>query len=217
MSTQVWQVLCDQEAFENCRKEAKFPYVVALARAVNALTFIRSVMSYLPKDAATPSSKRDRLNSYLFGSAIMYEVLNLIRDMGQTFQDDEMYQTGLRLLLAEPAARQIEKDHLKAVRNKAAFHFDVGVFRETISRGTRGECLFLAANGKKCIDLHYAYADIVAAEILVGHPAGEEEFQKVLADAASKTDKLVTDFINHTEALISYHLSRWGFTNHTPA
>lgn len=210
---QLWHVSCDQEAFEKCRTEAKFPYIVALARAVNALTFVRSVMDYLPKDVATPAAKRDRLNSYLFGSAIMYEVLKLIRAMGRAFRDDESYRNGLGLLLGDPAARQIEQDHLKGVRHNAVFHFDVDVFRETVDKGVSMECLFLTANGKRRNGMNYAYADIVAAEILAGSPAGKEEFSTVLADAAAKTDKLVTEFINHTEALISYYLPIWGFTS----
>ena len=205
------RVACDRASFERCRTDPKFPYIVALARAVNALVFARSVMHYLPKDVVTPSAKRDRLNSYLFGSAIMYEVLKLIRDMGRVFRDDDVYQNGLRMLLADPAARQIEQDHLKNVRHNAVFHFDAEVFRETIENGIPNECIFVAGATQVRAEIHYPYADIVAAEILVGWPAGQDEFMAVLADAASKTDQLVVDFVSRTEDLMSYHLPRWGF------
>ncbi len=205
-----WQVICDPQTFEICRKDEKFAYIVALARAVNALTFVRSVMS-IPKDINTPAAKRDRLNSYLFGSAIMYEVLKLIRAMGKAFQDDDIYQRGLRTLLGDPTARQIEQDHLKTARHGAVFHFDVDAFRETIEKEIPNECLFAYGQEKKRIDRHYPYSDIVAAEILVGHPAGNGEFALILQDAVIKTDKLVEDFINHTEALILHYLQLWRF------
>jgi len=209
----LWQVTCSQPAFESCRVDPKFPYIVALARAVNALLFVRSVMNYIPKEIVTPAAKRDRLNSYLFGSAIMYEVLHLIRDMGREFRDDDVYQKGLRSLLADPTAQQIEQDYLKKVRHNAVFHFDVDMFKEKIDNGIPHECLFISSTSKVRNDLHYPYADIVAAEILTGCPIGREEFPTVLADAAAKTDALVTKFVTYTEGLISELLPRWGFTS----
>jgi hypothetical protein len=213
VSALLWQVTCSQRAFESCRVDPKFPYIVALARAVNALLFVRSVMNYIPKEIVTPAAKRDRLNSYLFGSAIMYEVLHLIRDMGREFRDDDVYQKGLRSLLADPTAQQIEQDYLKKVRHNAVFHFDVDMFREKIENGIPHECLFISSTSKVRNDLHYPYADIVAAEILTGCPIGREEFPTVLADAAAKTDALVTKFVTYTEDLISELLPGWGFTS----
>jgi len=101
------------------------------------------------------------------------------------------------------------------VRHNAVFHFDVDIFRETIEKGGPGECLFISGSSRVRSDIHYAYADIISAEILVGQPAMKVEFNAVLGDAAAKTDKLVTDFVQHAEALISSHLPRWGFTVRT--
>jgi hypothetical protein len=61
------------------------------------------------------------------------------------------------------------------------------------------------------LGIHYPYADIVAAEILVGLPAGGDKFDSVLADAMAKTRDLATDFANRAEPLIAHHLHRWGF------
>ena len=33
-----WQVACGQERFEECQKDEKFAYIVALGRAVNSQT-----------------------------------------------------------------------------------------------------------------------------------------------------------------------------------
>jgi hypothetical protein len=205
-----WRVTCDPQSFEACRKDEKFAYIVALSRAVNALTFVRSVMS-IPKDRNTAAARRDRLNSYLFGSALMYEVLKLVKVMNKSFQGDGIYQRGLHTLLGDPTARQIEQDHLKTARHGAVFHFDVDTFRETIEKEPLNECLFVSRQSKKRIDVHYSYSDIVAAEILVGHPAGNGEFSSVLQDAVTKTDRLVEDFTKQAEDLISYHLQQWGF------
>ena len=98
------------------------------------------------------------------------------------------------------------------------FYFDVDMFKEKIENGIPHECLFISSTSKVRNDLHYPYADIVAAEILTGCPIGREEFPTVLADAAAKTDALVTKFVTHTEDLIQELLPGWGFTfNNFPA
>jgi hypothetical protein len=52
-------------------------------------------------DNPSPRAARDRLNSYFFGSAIMYEALKLVRAMNQLFSDDEIFQNDLRLMLKD--------------------------------------------------------------------------------------------------------------------
>ena len=205
-----WHMICSQPVFEKCCTDEKFPYLVALARSVNALNFVRSVMNYT-QDLETPASKRDRLNSYLFGSAIMYEALILIKTMNKGFRDDPQYQHGLRSLLKDPTAQQIERDHLIPARHKAVFHFDADMFRETIEKGIPNQCLFFSAKGRKRSELHYSYADLVAAEILVGASSADEDFYKVLEDAMQKTELLVSNFMDHAEKLIGENLAKWGF------
>jgi hypothetical protein len=206
-----WQSWCDQETFEKCRKDEKFPYIAALGRVINAFNFVYSVMTHSIGDNS-PAAMRDRLNSYLFGSAIMYEALELVRNMGKAFVGDDLYQNGLRLLLKDDAARTIEHAHLKPARHGAVFHFDAETFKETIDKGLSNECLFISARGQQSrMGIYYSYTDIVAAEILVGFPAGGDKFDSVLADAMAKTRNLATDFANRAEPLIAHHLQRWGF------
>ncbi len=206
-----WQMACDQPTFEKCRHDEKFAYIVALARAINAFNFVYAAMTRIVTDNS-PAAIRDRLNSYLFGSAIMYEALELVRSMGRVFADDDLYQGGLRLLLKEDAARSIEHPHLKPARHGAVFHYDAETFKETIDKGLSNQCLFISARGQRSrLGTHYPYADIVAAEILVGFPAGGDKFDSVLADAMVKTKDLATDFANRAEPLVAHHLRRWGF------
>jgi hypothetical protein len=81
---QDWRIVCDQSTFDKCRADARFPFVVTLARAVNALNFVNSAMVD-KKGRNDPAAMRDRFNSYLFGSAIMYEALRLVRAMKKPF------------------------------------------------------------------------------------------------------------------------------------
>jgi hypothetical protein len=205
-----WRIECDREVFDKCQEDPKFPYIVALARAVNALNFVHSVM-LCAGEGNGPKAERDRLNSYFFASAIMYEGLKLIRAMNKVFKDDAPFQNGLRLFLRDPVAQNIETMHLKPARNQAIFHFVPETFSETINGATVNTCVFAQARGNSKRNVRYSYADVVATEILVGFAADTEEFYKTLRAAMIGTRELVIRFADEAEKLIGYHTVRWGF------
>jgi hypothetical protein len=64
-----WHITCAGRAAEICRNDERFPYIVALARAVNALMFAISMATYIDMNSKEPSAMRDRMNSYLYGTA----------------------------------------------------------------------------------------------------------------------------------------------------
>jgi hypothetical protein len=205
-----WHITCDAETFERCRNDPKFAHIVTLARAVNALNFVNSVMvDSRGKD--DPAAQRNRMNSYLFASAIMYEALKLVRILNQPFRDDTNFQRGLRLLLKDPAAQQIERTHLNPARNQAVFHFTPETFAEVISKTSQLHSPFLSSRGKRRGNVHYAFADVVAGEILVGQLSNTEAFFSALPEAMAKTADLILRFTDSAEQLIAHHLKEWGF------
>src|SRR5258707_15398754 len=118
MSIGDWQIRCDRQTLDKCLKDEKFPYIVALARAVNALRFVHTAMRHAGGGDA-PEAQRARMNSYLFASALLHEALNLVEAMNQTFKNDSGFQTDLRLVLRDKAVRNLRQTHLNPVRNNA--------------------------------------------------------------------------------------------------
>jgi hypothetical protein len=209
-----WYVKCDQPTFERCKDDEKFAYIVTLARVVNAIYFVYSAISGISNDDS-PGAKRDRFNSYLFGSAIMYEGLALIRKMNQPFFEDALFQNGLRLLLKDKTAQQIERAHLNPARHGAVFHFDPNAFAEVIGQASCEECPFVSGRGSTRKGMSYQFADIIAGEILIGFAANTEEFYSALEHAMVETNALLNRFTGDAEELISQHLSQWGFKRET--
>jgi hypothetical protein len=205
-----WQVACGQGRFEECQKDEKFAYIVALGRAVNSLNFVYSAM-LCAGTGDSPDARRARLNSYLFASAILYEGLKLVRAMNQTFKQDEVFQEGLHNILRDKVAQTIEQAHLNPARNRAVFHFLPEFFAEMIASASCEECLFVSAHGKRRRDLYYPFADVITAGILVGLSSDTEEFSVILGKAMSDTTDLMIRFIDGAELLIAYHINRWGF------
>src|SRR3954453_18499242 len=187
---ELWKVKCNGEALAKCRNDEKFPYIVTLARAANALQSAHAILAHteLPD---TPAVNRDRFNSYLFASAILFESIKLVRKMNGAFKDDLDFQNGLRLLLKDAVVHQIEKNHLDPARHGAIFHFDPKRFAEMIAESNFDECVFTTGIGRTKYDVYHGYADEVAAELLVGALSESEGFEQKLADAMEITMDLV--------------------------
>ena len=209
-STKEWEITCDRQTFAKVRKEGKFPYIVALARAVNALNAVHSLLLSSPKNE-TPERVRNGMNSFFFASSLLYEGLSLIRKMNRVFADDVGFQNGLRMLLKDPVARKIEQSHLNPARNRAVFHFLPDEFKKAISKAADDRNVFIVAMGKKRRALHYAYADVLAAEMLVGMPSDNPEFWHTFKNAAKETVDLLIKFANDAENLIGDYLKATGF------
>jgi hypothetical protein len=121
--------------------------------------------------------------------------------MNKPFADDSDFQNGLLMLLKDPMAQKIEQDHLNPGRNHAIFHFLPGEFAKAIGKGIDDRHVFVAAMGKKKKDAHYSYADVLAAEVLVGVPADNPEFWVKFKRAAEETKELVIKFADDAEDL----------------
>jgi hypothetical protein len=205
-----WTVTCDREAFKRCQQEPKFPYIVALARAVNALNTSHSliVKSYR---VDTPEVIRNRMNSFFFSSALLYEGIRLVRKMKKLFADDDVYQQGLGALLRDPVAQRVEQMHLNPARNRAVFHFLPEEFERAIREENHPSCTFIGAHGTKNRHVHFSYADVVAAEMLVGIPSDKEEFWPAVRKSSEDTGALLMRFAESAERIIVRYLMMWGF------
>jgi len=201
------QIFGDAAVFTKCRGDKKFAYVVALARAVNALNSAHSLMQ-LAADKNTPAATRDQWNSYFFVSAILYESLKLIRAMGAVFGKEKIFQDTIQTLLKDKTAQKLEQTHLKATRRDAVFHYLPDRFAEAIAATPLNECLFASFLGQKRSDIRYDFADIIAAEIGVG---GRIDNSVVVNEMMEKTLNLAISFINQSEKFILDQLNGWGF------
>ena len=205
-----WEVVCGRATLEKCLTDERFAHIVALARAVNALRFVHCAM-LSAGTGDSPEARCGRLNSYLFGSAIMYECLRLLKAMNKPFMDDPAFQNGLRLVLKDKTAKIIERDHLDPAQNWTVFHFFPDRFADVLKHTASDGCLFVEGRGTRREDLYYPFADEIAAKIVAGIPEDSEEFFQVLGDAMGRTRALVDRFTEQAEQLISHHLKQWGF------
>ena len=111
MPEEILDIDCDAETFAKCQNDAKFAYIVTLARSVNALNFVAGALP--PSEAIdSPAKTRDRLNGYFIMCALFFEVLQLVEAMGKTFKDDGLFRSGLQTLMEDKTAKRIRRMHL---------------------------------------------------------------------------------------------------------
>jgi hypothetical protein len=201
------QIYGSPSLLKKCQADKKFAYVVALARAINALNSAHSLMlSTTGKDS--PAALRDRMNSHFFVSAILYETLQLIKKMNPIYGKEKVFQDSLQTLLKDKTAQALEQMHLKAVRRDAVFHYVPDRFAQAIAKTGATECVFASTIGEGKGDIHYGFADLIAAEMTVG---GRLDDAVVVSSMMETTLALVKRLIDHSENFIADQLNGWGF------
>src|SRR5205807_4725403 len=107
-----WELTCDKKTFDSLKTTDEFAYVLALARAVNALGYVHSTIPEATDADDSPDETRARVNVFLFASSILCEARNLVDHMKPLFGSRNTFN-GLQELLDDPAVQR-----LKLVRNK---------------------------------------------------------------------------------------------------
>lgn len=210
MKTPDWRIECDTVIFEKIKSHESFQQILALARAVNSLQFVIFAMVTDAQDFS-PAASRSRINSFLFGSAILYEGLLLVERMNKQFGGNEVFNKGLHTLLKDPVARTLRRSHMGPARNLAVFHYDSEEFGRIVNSAIVDECEFMAGRGNLSPESYFPFADTLAAEVLMGEANASEDFYERLGSVMSETRDLSLRFTKFSERLISKCLYDWGF------
>ena len=205
-----WEIASEGDALKKAREDPRFPYVVTLARATNALNLATTILPHI-EDASSPAGARDLWNSFFFTCGILYEALQLVKKMNKEFKDDDRFQKGLKTLLKDPRAKRVENPHWAPVRNRAVFHFDPSWFEEQLKRSAFDKCIFVRAEGKKKKGIYYPFPDELVMELMVGVAIESKDFEPKLHAMAKDTTALAIEFSNMAEDLIAHTLHEWGF------
>ena len=210
MQPNAWTLVCDTTTFERVKNEKNFQQILALARAVNSLRFAVSAMVTNANDIS-PTARRARINSFLFGSAVLYEGLLLVQKMNQQFGRNEIFQKGLHILLKDPSALRLQRKHMNPARNFAVFHYIPEQFGRIVSSATVDVCEFMVGHGNSGRESYFPFADTLAAGVLMGRSRDDDAFYEALGSVMSDIQDLATRFVDSSHKLILKCLKDWGF------
>jgi hypothetical protein len=208
MNAPEWRIECDAVVFERIKSEPSFQQILALSRAVNSLQF---VVSAFDAQNISPTAQRSRINSFLFGSAIIHESLLLVQKMNQYFGQNDLFKNGLHTLLTDPVALRLQKHHIGPARNSAVFHYDPKEFGRMAESATVDVCEFMVGRGTSASEGYFPFADVVATQLLMDRANADEEFYEQLGSVMGETRDLGVRFIEFSHKLILKCLSDWKF------
>lgn len=197
-----WELACSEAGFARWRDQSGFRALVTLARAVNAIRFAGYAL-YPIATADSPAASRQRLNSFMYVGALLYEAALFLRkyrgDLSQYVSFGPLAQT----MLDDIGATQLINDELRQLRNRAVFHFDPRFVPRTLGDAEGGFFIFGRGANFKAGETYYDMADRSALNSLVGGVPSDLEFRERIKELIVRTTALMKGFLDGADTLIA--------------
>jgi len=113
------------------RDDERFLGLLTLARFINALRYFQK-SAIDSKGTNDPVAARSVLNSFWYGSSVLYEGFLLVEKLAKVFKDLDSFKGGFGALLRDHQVQSFRNSVLKRMRNKFGFHFDEEVVKESL-------------------------------------------------------------------------------------
>lgn len=206
-----WELWCDAAQYSKYSKDPAFPSLLALARVVNALRYHAVVLLACENDP-TPSGTRQRLTSFLYTAATLYEALLLVQRLGKVFRGVPAFDNRLALIFKDPVVRELQEHILPRFRNQVVFHFQESTFKEALPILEKApRHVFAAGRGWRNADVHYGLADLLVFHHAVHNPADESDFAERFKDMLQKVTAVVLRLGDDADHLVTDRVAAMGW------
>lgn len=199
---------CSAELFAELRGHQEFAFLVALARAVNALKFGVAAMA-ATGDAVTPATERQRFQAFLYLSGVLHEVFEFKIRSHDKVGDLAAYRGAFKVL--EVAALDLKtRELISKIRNRTAFHFDLDIVERTLPKMPPENLCFLAGYGRHSSEANYELASIVTFAFAFGHL---DDLERAYGNFGKYFDLLLTivrQFATNADQIIMQRLAALG-------
>jgi len=197
---EAWELVCSAEVFDRWRDNPAFPPLLTLARIVNSLNFA-GLAAADKASQASPSSMRQRINSFMYTGAVIYEAGKFLERASDQLGCFHAYRESLLPLFRRPEYKQLLSGQLHALRNRVVFHFDHNYVARRAAVGPDGCCVFGRGIGATTGESYWDLADRSALDEVIGGPPSE--FEARYQDVVRRTTELVMGFLRHADEVIT--------------
>ena len=200
------EVYCTPEFFAAPKDNPGFHQLLGLARITNTIRFAHGAVVRVEQETS-PADERQRLSSFLYLAALLFEALKLSRTVGKHFQDFSSFRNGFAKLHSDPDVEELRTNVLDRIRNTAVFHLDQGVIPtglELLQPLT--EFVFLSARDLSNGEIYYRLADQAVVHYIVGDSADTPEFTEKFKSILQRTTDLSIRFSACADELITEYL-----------
>lgn len=161
-----WELRCSEERFEDLKNDERFWTILTLARALNALRFCQMAYFAMP-DEDTPAAMRQRINSFVFTGAVLYEALEFAQTLGEYFHDLPEFRETWGTLFRDRELREFRETSLHRLRNTFVFHFDREIAPQALQGFRKAPYIFDSGQGATIGNAYYSLADLASLYFLV--------------------------------------------------
>ncbi len=208
-----WVCRLSRDQFARLRQDESFHVLLALARVVNSLRFMHQALLDFQDDDSPPRI-RQRINSFIYTGAVLFEGIQLSKRLGKYFRTLESF-SGFVAIHKDPHVEELFKDQLRRLRNEAVFHFDAQSIAASLQELDGDEIIFLRGSGSQQGNVYYDLADTTALHLLTGiQPSAEAAVEHSRSIVQRVTD-LSIRFVKAADELICTILYNEGLEPET--
>lgn len=205
-----WKIRIDKDAFKKLKLDEGFWQIVALARAINSLRFVQTVLEPFQMDD-TPAAVLVRYNSFFFTCALLFEASKTVQYFGKHHSNLKAYKDMMAVINTH-AAVDLRDSNLCEIRNKLVFHFGYDEIGIQLARLELDEPIFVIGQGPANKHVYMELADLCVSNAFAGFPASEkpEDIQRV-KDLIKQTTELALLFMEKADDFIVTVLNSSGW------
>ena len=205
-----WKIRIDKEAFDKLKTDESFWQIVALARAVNSLRFVQTVLEPYHEDDS-PAAVRVRHNSFFFACSLLYEVSKTVQHFGKHHRELQEYKAMMAVINTH-AAVDLRDSNLGELRNKLVFHFGCDEIGVQLAKLELEEPIFAIGKGGTNKQVYLELADLCVINAFAGFPLSEkkEDLQR-MTELIKKTTELLLQFVDAADLFIRAVLQSTGW------
>jgi hypothetical protein len=203
-----WIGALSREQLQHLRDDESFHGLLALARVVNSLRFMHQ--SFLDSQVDdSPKNIRQRINSFLYSGALLFEGIGLSKRIGKHLRHLEAY-AGFTTMHRNSEVERLYSQELKRLRNEAIFHFDISAIASGLSEVEGDSVVFVSGDGTKQGHTYYELADLTVLRHLFGSHESDVAFEEHSRLLIQRVTDLSVDFLRASDRLISSALHSFG-------
>jgi len=160
---------------------------------------------------SSPRGARNRINSFLFLNALLFEGHRLVQRLGRNFRAYKSWPPGFGSLLANNAFQNLISNSIKPARDSVVFRVGENDLAQALDAYSTDPVVFVTGIGPSVGNAYYDLADLLALSIYLGpsdddlQPLGKAE------KAFSESRDFAIAFLNAGDALIAEGLQKLGF------
>jgi hypothetical protein len=205
-----WKIRIDKQAFDKLKIEESFWQIVALARAVNSLRFVQTVLEPYHEDDS-PAAVLIKYNSFFFTCALLYEVSKTVQYFGKHHHGLPEYKAMMEVINTH-AAVDLRNSNLGELRNKLVFHFGYDEIGIQLAKLELDEPIFASGKGDANKHVYLELADLCVINAFAGSAASKkkediERFRGLL----KQTTELALQFMGKADEFILAVLKTQGW------